>query len=123
MLLEDLNLAHNALATLPDSLGAWRARASPRHGRAEAPFPTPSGKLVRLRSLGLRSNALTALPASLGALCRLESLYLTDNALTALPDTVGGWRSLRKLQAATNRLTALPDALMELPYLVRLERW
>ncbi len=86
---EVLNLASNALCSLPPELGRLRG----------------------LRTLGLRSNALTSLPDELGDLQQLESLFLTDNKLTSLPPSLGLLRKLRKLQAASNALTSLPAEL------------
>ena len=91
--LTDLNLSHNQLTTLPDSLLA---------------------QLTQLTVLNLASNQLTALPDSLGQLTQLKSLDLSINQLTTLPDSLGQLTQLQSLALSSNQLTALPEWLEQL---------
>jgi len=112
--LHKLNLAHNALSTLPEWLDeAVHLRTLFLLGNAFESVPVVVGRLPSLFMLSFKSNRLTgttgippgALPATLGW------LILTDNALTGLPTdgTFGRLTRLRKCMLASNRLSALPS--------------
>jgi hypothetical protein len=84
-----LNLRHNQLAALPESIGG----------------------LAQLQGLWLDGNQLAALPESIGALAQLQTLYLDGNQLAALPESIGGLAQLQWLWLASNQLAALPEAI------------
>ncbi|WP_346159540.1 hypothetical protein [Streptomyces mordarskii] len=87
---QDLDLGHNELTSLPDSLG----------------------DLVELTDcLYLHGNNLSRLPDTLGNLTRLRYLNVGENPLTALPETVGRMTELIELRAQHSRLTGLPDTI------------
>jgi hypothetical protein len=70
-------------------------------------LPASISKLVLLRELSLRDNALTRLPPELGRLSRLEVLDLRGNQLDDLPTDLLGLTSLRKLDLRWNPLRSL----------------
>jgi len=94
-----LDLSHNQLTALPESLG----------------------QLTHLQSLDLSSNQLMALPEWLGQLTQLQSLDISDNQLTALPESLGQLTHLQSLDSSGNLLTALPESLGQLTHLQSLD--
>lgn len=116
--LEVLNLAHNAL----DSLPAFVARL-PRLKVVFGSFnpftrlPEVLGQCPALETIGFRGCQLRELPgAALPA--SLRALILTDNQLDALPAAIGACTRLQKLMLAGNRLRELSP---ELAYCTALE--
>lgn len=90
--LQFLDLSHNFLRGLPDSVFA---------------------DVASLDTLNLEENLLAALPEGvLAALTGLEYLDLSDNALTALPDSsFSGFTALKKLYLDDNWLTTVPAGI------------
>jgi Leucine-rich repeat (LRR) protein len=85
-----LDLGHNRLRSLPESLG----------------------RLVGLRDfLYLHDNQLTTLPASLGRLTWLRYLNLSENAFDELSAAVTSMQDLMEVRVTDNRLTELPPAI------------
>lgn len=87
-----LDLSHNFLRGLPDSIFA---------------------DVASLDTLNLEENLLASLPEGvLAALTGLEHLDLSGNALTALPDSsFAGFTSLKKLYLDDNWLTTVPEGI------------
>src|ERR1700742_3072531 len=82
-----LDLGHNRLGSLPESLG----------------------RLENLSDfLYLHDNRMTTLPGSLARLQRLRYLNISENAFEALPEAVTAMRGLIELRVTDNRLTELP---------------
>lgn len=103
--LRDLDLSHNQLQHVPETLG----------------------RLSSLWELRLNSNRLRALPETFGHLLALErlgdmswglrgarSMDLSSNQLELLPEALGALRSLRELDLCKNRLRRVPESLGEL---------
>ena len=90
-----LNLAHNRITTVPDSIFGF----------------------LHLTRLDLSHNLLEQLPASLGLLSQLAKLDLSHNLLTDLPGSLEGLNSLQALNLAANRLEEVPAVLAQLPLL------
>ena len=90
--LQFLDLSHNFLRGLPDSVFA---------------------DVASLDTLNLEENLLAALPGGVfGELTGLEYLNLSGNALTALPDSsFAGFTALRKLYLQFNWLTTVPEGI------------
>lgn len=90
--LQFLDLSHNFLRGLPDSVFT---------------------DVASLDTLNLEENLLAALPQGVfGALTGLQYLDLSGNALTALPDSsFAGFTALKKLYLDDNWLTALPEGI------------
>lgn len=110
--LVQLELADNALETLPDGLGALRSlRTLIISNNKLRKLPASICTLSALETLDARGNRLTALPASIGQLGALQRLWLNDNAITELPLSVQSLARLEELQLARNQLRALSHAL------------
>lgn len=109
--LEVLNLAHNALDSLP-AFVAHLPRLKVVFGSFN-PFtrlPQVLGRCPALETIGFRGCQLRELPgAALPA--SLRALILTDNQLEALPAAIGACARLQKLMLAGNRLHELPPEL------------
>lgn len=88
-----LDLGHNALHALPESLGDLDGLSD---------------------FLYLHNNRLMSLPASLARLKRLRYLNISGNVLETLPECVCEMRSLIELRASDNPLTVLPDSIRQL---------
>jgi adenylate cyclase len=85
--LRTLNLDHNELQTLPDSLG----------------------ELSCLRYLSCYDNTLVSLPATIGLLQRLETLDAHNNSLTELPVSLWNCASLMYINVTSNLLATWHD--------------
>jgi adenylate cyclase len=85
--LRTLNLDHNKLRTLPDSLG----------------------ELSHLRYLSCYDNKLVSLPATIGLLQRLETLDAHNNSLTELPVSLWNCASLMYINVTSNLLATWHD--------------
>jgi hypothetical protein len=117
-----IDLRHNGLQTLPQSLGQLhRLEDLTSMGNALEHLPDVFHHLKRLRYLDLRENRLQSLPASLGALESLKGLILRDNCLTALPPQIGQLKRLQQLDLSRNPLQCLPPELQHCESLVHLD--
>ena len=84
-----LNLKHNQLAALPESIGGLaRLQALALHDNQLAALPESIGGLAQLRTLSLDNNQLAALPESIGGLAQLQTLFLDGNPLTYPPPEI-----------------------------------
>lgn len=81
--------SHNALSTLPSTVGA----------------------LCKLAVLNLRANQLAALPTALADATSLVELHAGLNALRTLPEELSALQRLRVFDLGRNYLTAWPQAL------------
>ncbi|KAL4638936.1 hypothetical protein ACB092_03G181800 [Castanea dentata] len=82
-----LNLSHNQLEVLPDSISG----------------------LQKLEELDISSNLLVSLPGSIGLLLNLRVLNVSGNKLSSLPDSIARCSSLVELDASFNNLMCLPS--------------
>ncbi|MBS0224600.1 MAG: leucine-rich repeat domain-containing protein [Proteobacteria bacterium] len=144
-----LDLGHNKLRRLPDSLGDIEGLSDflYLHDNQLAMLPLSLMGLKRLRYLNISENEfevlpeavtgmvglielrvtdnrLTELPASISRLIRLRELHLRNNRLINLPDDVASLRELRLIDLRGNPVTHLPEGLLTLPRLEKLDlRW
>jgi Leucine-rich repeat (LRR) protein len=91
-----LDLGHNRLTAVPDSLGDLESLTD---------------------FLYLHDNRLSSLPASLERLTKLRYLNISGNAFEIFPECVCGMASLIELRAGGNRLLSLPDSVARLSLL------
>jgi Leucine-rich repeat (LRR) protein len=136
--LRTLNLAGNALVTLPPGIydlplkylnvAANKLReVSPLIIRLGSTLqdlslganqitvlPPAIGALPRLRRLWLQHNNLRFLPEAIGKLGLLETLACFSNQLGTLPRRIGQLKSLSELDLSDNRLEALPQSIGQL---------
>ncbi len=141
--LKFLDLSHNRLESIPDSLGdlanlralfiAYNPNLSsipPSIGKLAklqqlslpgnklVSLPESIGNLAHLRMLDLKDNLLASLPKQVGNLTRLQVAYLMNNQLPALPEEVGNLAKLQILNLENNRLASLPDSMGNLSKLM-----
>jgi Leucine-rich repeat (LRR) protein len=77
-------------------------------------------QLPKLKSLSIRSAALSQVPDAMGQLVSLESLDLAMNELCWLPASIGSLKALRVLDVSSNMLMYLPRSLAGLQTLEHL---
>jgi internalin A len=110
--LQELNVDHNQLARLPDSIGQLtQLRLLNLYCNHLTQLPESVGELTKLRALRLNDNQLIQLPDSVGQLTRLQSLKLGSNELIQLPESIGQLTWLRELYLESNKLTELPESI------------
>ncbi|MFM2342100.1 MAG: hypothetical protein RLZZ592_1753 [Pseudomonadota bacterium] len=107
--LEELDLGHNRLSTLPDTLPRLhRLRVIFGSGNPFTVLPPVLGACGQLSMIGFRGCRIDTVPgAALPPLLRW--LILTDNRIGMLPSALTERPLLEKLMLAGNRLEALPD--------------
>jgi Leucine-rich repeat (LRR) protein len=144
-----LDLGHNRLTLVPDSLGGLDALTDflYLHDNQLSSLPSSLACLTKLRYLNISENAfevlpesiscmtglvelrasdnrLTSLPDSIGCLARLRELHLRNNLLASLPESIGTLQELRQIDLRGNPLTHLPASIATLPRLEKLDlRW
>ncbi|KAG9333392.1 hypothetical protein JZ751_012702 [Albula glossodonta] len=118
--LETLNLYHNCIRTIPDSIITLQSLTSLDLSRNQIVVLPACLCSLPLRVLNASNNKLGALPESIGQLTDLMDLDVSCNEITTLPPHVGRLKSLRELSVRRNFLCALPEELAELP-LVKLD--
>jgi Leucine-rich repeat (LRR) protein len=143
--LRTLDLGHNLLSSLPDSMAGLQAlEILYIHDNRLSVLPQWIGSLRGLTYLNVAENGLAALPAVAGLSRLIElramhnrltdvpelppslrELHLRGNECTAVPAAVRGLPDLRVLDMRANRLSGpLPSWLAELPRLEKLDlRW
>jgi Leucine-rich repeat (LRR) protein len=144
-----LDLGHNRLTRVPDSLAGLDGLTDflYLHDNQLTSLPPSLARLTKLRYLNVSENAfevlpesifcmtslielrasdnrLASLPDSVGRLARLRELHLRNNQLTSLPESIGTLEELRQIDLRGNPLTDLPAAMAALPRLEKLDlRW
>jgi len=93
--LVSLNLSHNRLSSLPDSIFGF----------------------LHLRELNVSHNNLSELPPSIFLLDKLRKMNASDNQISRLPPGIEQLQSLEKLNLLNNPLLHIPLALGGLPRL------
>ncbi|MEO8357943.1 MAG: COR domain-containing protein [Chloroflexota bacterium] len=108
--LESLDLSHNQLMLLPESLGKLTLLQSLDLSVNNLDeLPTWLSKLTQLRTLNLRSNNLTEVPEWIGNLTQLQSLDLSQNNLITLPESLRHLTELISLNLSSNNLVEVPQ--------------
>jgi Leucine-rich repeat (LRR) protein len=143
--LRTLDLGHNVLSSLPDSMAELQAlEILYIHDNRLAELPSWIGSLGSLTYLNIAENGLRELPAVAGLSrlielramhnrlsdvpqlpASLRELHLRGNECVSVPAAVRGLPELRVLDMRANHLSgALPSWLAELPRLEKLDlRW
>ncbi|XP_061090750.1 leucine-rich repeat and calponin homology domain-containing protein 1-like isoform X2 [Conger conger] len=118
--LEALNLYHNCIRTIPDSIINLQSLTSLDLSRNQISALPACLCALPLRVLNASNNKLGALPEAIGQLRDLMELDVSCNEITALPRHIRRLRALRELSVRRNFLCTLPEDLAELP-LVKLD--
>ena len=113
-----LDLSHNFLRALPDSVFADVTSLDTLYLEENLLAALPEGvfeELTGLEYLDLSGNALTALPdSSFSGFTALRKLYLDDNWLTTVPEgTFADLTALDTLWLGANELETLPDGVFD----------
>ncbi len=120
--LEYLNLSHNKIDSIPNSIGDLKALTSLKMGDNKLKvLPDTIGDLLNLQSLSLYDNQLNSLPESFGSLLNLKYLYLKRNEIVSLPDSIGNLSSLRFFYIGNNCLDQLPNCIKFLNSLIHID--
>ncbi|XP_010878350.1 leucine-rich repeat and calponin homology domain-containing protein 1 isoform X6 [Esox lucius] len=113
--LETVNLYHNCIKTIPDSIISLQSLTSLNLSRNQL-CALPLGLCeLPLRVLNASNNKLVCIPEAIGQLKSLMELDVSCNEITALPRHIGRLKALRELNVRRNLLCVLPEDLAELP--------
>lgn len=111
--LQQLDLSHNALGALPDSIADMPLLSGLNVSHNELlELPTRMGRLTLLERLLARHNKLTQLPDAFAAMPMLFHVDVSYNRLFALPASLAACASLEHLDISSNALFDLPRPLL-----------
>ena len=126
----DLNNNYNVSGVIPASIGdlKYLKNLSLYGGNYSKDLSTTDlgvlSELESLEFLDLRYTKLKgALPESWGKLKKLKTVYLDSNAITALPEAFGGMESLVTANLSYNQIKAIPVSAGNLTSLVTLNMY
>lgn len=121
--LRTLDLGHNQLVELPESLGDLTGLCGflYLHDNRLASIPQSIERLKNLLYLNLSENAFTEFPKAICGMAALAELRITDNRIETLPESIADLRSLRELHLRNNRLSTLPESIGNLSELRQLD--
>ncbi|XP_068423093.1 malignant fibrous histiocytoma-amplified sequence 1 homolog [Clinocottus analis] len=113
--LVELDMSHNGLRGLPDSVGQLTAlkKLCVSHNKIQT-LPAQIGALGSLEELDLSFNDLHDLPGSFSALARLRTLDVDHNKLNRFPPEILALGELEELDCSGNKFQALPADIMKL---------
>ncbi|XP_022622985.1 leucine-rich repeat and calponin homology domain-containing protein 1 [Seriola dumerili] len=113
--LETLNLYHNCIRTIPDSIISLQSLTSFIISRNQLGSLPACLCGLPLRVLNASNNKLVSLPETIRQLHSLMELDISCNEITALPRHIGKLKALRELNVRRNLLCVLPEDLADLP--------
>ncbi|XP_059823676.1 leucine-rich repeat and calponin homology domain-containing protein 1 isoform X2 [Hypanus sabinus] len=118
--LEMLNLYHNCIRVIPDTVINLQALTNLNLSRNQLSTLPLCICALPLKVLVVSNNKLVSLPEDIGQLKCLMELDVSCNEITVLPQQMGQLKSLRELNVRRNYLQILPEELADLP-LVKLD--
>lgn len=117
-----LNISHNQMLYLADSLGKMHKLEKMRMGQNQMRYlPETIGQCTSLTLLSLTCNQLWTIPDSFANCTNVTALHISSNRFRQLPRCVDGLMKLRLLWAANNELIGLPTSLARIPTLYELQ--
>ena len=104
--LQEINLSHNQLVTLPGSLFSLAKLVSLdlSHNGIHV-LPDAIHKLTSLVTLDVSYNKVVQIPLEISKLQKLDRLGMRDNLISALPDTLTKMKALRRVDFINNLLS------------------
>ncbi|XP_005484566.2 leucine-rich repeat and calponin homology domain-containing protein 2 isoform X3 [Zonotrichia albicollis] len=118
--LETLNLYHNCIKSIPESIKNLQMLTYLNISRNLLSTLPKYLFDLPLKVLVVSNNKLVSIPEEIGKLRDLMELDISCNELQVLPQQIGKLQSLRELNIRRNNLHMLPDELGDLP-LVKLD--
>ncbi|OXB55666.1 hypothetical protein ASZ78_005842, partial [Callipepla squamata] len=118
--LETLNLYHNCIKSIPESIKNLQMLTYLNISRNLLSTLPKYLFDLPLKVLVVSNNKLVSIPEEIGKLRDLMELDVSCNELQVLPQQIGKLQSLRELNIRRNNLHMLPDELGDLP-LVKLD--
>jgi len=108
-----LDLGHNALTSVPESLADLDGLTDflYLHDNRLTSLPASLARLTKLRYLNISENAFEVFPECVSGMSSLIELRASDNSLTSLPGSIGRLSHLRELHLKNNKLTSLPASI------------
>ncbi|XP_048396085.1 leucine-rich repeat and calponin homology domain-containing protein 1 isoform X3 [Stegostoma tigrinum] len=113
--LEMLNLYHNCIKVIPDSVINLQTLTNLNLSRNQLSTLPLCLCALPLKVLIASNNKLVSLPEDIGQLKYLMELDVSCNEITSLPQQIGQLQSLRELNVRRNYLQILPEELANLP--------
>ncbi|XP_058473493.1 malignant fibrous histiocytoma-amplified sequence 1 homolog [Solea solea] len=113
--LVELDMSHNCLRTLPDSIGQLKGlkKLCVSHNKIQS-LPAQIGALQSLEELDISFNDLHNLPSSFSGLTRLRTLDADHNKLNQFPVEILALCELEELDCSGNKFEVLPADIMKL---------
>ncbi|XP_072265978.1 leucine-rich repeat and calponin homology domain-containing protein 1 isoform X3 [Pyxicephalus adspersus] len=118
--LEALNLYHNCIKVIPETLANLRMLTYLNISRNQLSSLPACICGLPLKVLIASNNKIGFLPEEIGQLQQLMELDISCNEITSLPQQIGLLKSLRELNVRRNYLKVLPQEIVDLP-LVKLD--
>jgi len=111
-----LDLGHNELESVPESLGELAGLTDflYLHDNRLSELPASLSRLTGLRYLNIGENRFEQIPECVCGMAGLVELQVSGNRIERLPDSLSRLARLRELHCRNSRLSSLPGSIGEL---------